>query len=815
MAGEGEGGSGLGGLTENQLATLDASLERAAKLEQKMKEIAEASLDYNRALQAGYEIQELSLRAVEKLLASNESNQKVLEQIQALEFASAETIEKITNLQNEAAKSGASEEETRAKILDLLQEEKATFDLIRQTSRETEQFVGGIAGKLGIATKFGDTAIGKFAAMGEKLEKTGKAGEIVAAALETTLNPANLAVALLEKMYESVFAVALALDSANAQFQRATGFAGDFKGQMMGIATAGVASGVGIEDAGKAMASLTNNFSAFNPNAEATNKTLGTTIALLEKTGVSGDQSAKTMDFFNKVLGATPVAAANMTKQLALAGTNIGISTSKMLSDFESVSGYIVGFGDRTTEVFLELQAQAKATGVAIGTLVAIGKKFDTFDEAAKTVGSLNAALGTQLSTIEMINMSTEQRIANLAQEIDLAAGGFNNLDRYTQMYVAQAIGAKDVAEAERLISMQRNPAELAKYNAKMQEQQARQQNLNELTEQFVPVLEQFKIAVLGLGLALEPVIKILSFAFEIFGNIVGVITKLLIDVPILTDVLASLAVGIALYYSFSGIASMFMAMAAGIKAMDLASTLATKRGIIGLVSMLVTLATLLAMRINPVFVAAFHFMAVGVRAMAMAMNAAQPQALIFALAVGIIAASVALLVYAMSELITSITGLFSLFVQNVAILPQLATGLYAVGGAFAVFGAGLMAGAYGLAVAVPLLLVMALLMDPIIEKVTALGQAFNLVGAGMTAITEGLDAISRFKDNDDFFAITTDGGKTSMVSAKGGIIKNFTSDSITVDVKIPEIKMPEVNVKVYIGDRELRDIIRKEVNKI
>ena len=81
-----------------------------------------------------------------------------------------------------------------------------------------------------------------------------------------------------------------------------------------------------------------------------------------------------------------------------------------------------------------------------------------------------------------------------------------------------------------------------------------------------------------------------------------------------------------------------------------------------------------------------------------------------------------------------------------------------------------------------------------------------------MTAITEGLDAIKRFKDEDDFFAITTDGGKTSMVSAKGGIIKNFTSDSITVDVKIPEIKMPEVNVKVYIGDTELRDIIRKTV---
>ena len=97
----------------------------------------------------------------------------------------------------------------------------------------------------------------------------------------------------------------------------------------------------------------------------------------------------------------------------------------------------------------------------------------------------------------------------------------------------------------------------------------------------------------------------------------------------------------------------------------------------------------ILGIEINPVFVAAFGFMAVGIRAMAMAMNAAQPQALIFAIAVGIIAASVALLVYAMAELITSVTGLFSLLLENVSILPELVTGLYALGTAFAVFGGG------------------------------------------------------------------------------------------------------------------------------
>jgi len=200
---------------------------------------------------------------------------------------------------------------------------------------------------------------------------------------------------------------------------------------------------------------------------------------------------------------------------------------------------------------------------------------------------------------------------------------------------------------------------------------------------------------------------------------------------------------------------------------------------------------------------------------MGKAFNSVGPKGIIFALALSLLAAAVALVVYGFVALVEAVTGLFSLFIDNIAILPQMSIQLYMLGAAFAAFGAGLMVGAYGLAVAVPLLLAMTFLLDPIIQKVGALGQAFSLVGAGMAAITEGLDTISKFKEQDDFFAITTDGGKTSMISAKGGMIKNFTAESITVDVKIPEIKMPEVNVKVYIGDTELRDIIRKTVDNL
>ena len=48
------------------------------------------------------------------------------------------------------------------------------------------------------------------------------------------------------------------------------------------------------------------------------------------------------------------------------------------------------------------------------------------------------------------------------------------------------------------------------------------------------------------------------------------------------------------------------------------------------------------------------------------------------------------------------------------------------------------------------------------------------------------------------------------MVSAKGGEITNFSSENITVDVKIPEIKVPTPIVNVYIGNEQLRTFIQE-----
>ena len=805
MAAEGEGGGTTTVSTIDAIEKLDTQIAKQKELLRLRQEDAVAMRDATAQLQIQTELREKELTQLSQKLSKAKDDEEIENAISGELRAQIELMEK-------AADTNFSSVEKRKIGLQLIAKQRAQLDLINQSSKQTEKFVGGLAGKLGIASKFSETTAGGMADMALNLAQSGKAGEILSKSLATTFNPLNLAASLLEKIVESIMLVAIGADKAASNFQRATGFSGEIQGDLIAISQAGVASGVSLEDAGKAMSSLTNNFSAFNPTATETNIELSNSITLLEKTGVSADQSAKTMDFFNKVMGESARASAVLTERLALAGTGIGITTSKMLSDFESVNGYLIGFGDRTTDVFLGLQAQAKATGVALSSLVGIAQKFDTFDGAANAVGSLNAALGTNLSTIDMLNMSTEQRISMLAQEIDFASGGFDNLDRYTQMYVAQAIGAKDAGEAQRLINLHRNPAELAKYNAKMQEQQARQEDLNQLTEEFVPVMEQFQIAVMALGTALSPIVEVVTFIISGFGKLIQGIVFLTNLIPGLTTILAGLLVVFVGYKIIKMINGTLATMAA-VKAALVPPTVALAAAEQGLAVTQTELATVSKIT-GPIINKSSGQMSAGFIKLA-------PALFIAAGAILLIAVSFDLISRAAIALVHSFVELFNLFRDNLSIIPEMALVLGLFGTSFLLSGAMIFSGATLMAAAmIPLAAVflgLGLMISPI-ERLgvgfTAMGTGIQMAVAGIAPLVAGLGQILELTDDDGFFAITTDGNTTSMVSAKGGTLTSFSSENITVDVKIPEINIPTPTVNVYIGQEKLNDLITRVVNK-
>jgi len=66
----------------------------------------------------------------------------------------------------------------------------------------------------------------------------------------------------------------------------------------------------------------------------------------------------------------------------------------------------------------------------------------------------------------------------------------------------------------------------------------------------------------------------------------------------------------------------------------------------------------------------------------------------------------------------------------------------------------------------------------------------------------------------ESFFALSSDGTQTSIVAAKGGMLKTFSSDKLTVDVKMPEIKVPQPIVHVYIDGKEVSHSVKSMLGR-
>ena len=834
MADETEGGTPSGPQLDQIIEKLDTVIAKQKESLKLREEDAAALGDYNDKLRIQIELEEKELTLKAKTLSTEQ--EQLLKQIKILEKKTS-----LSETETKSLKNLRSELNLINDKIQLNAKNRAQQELIRQTINQTERSVGGIAGKLGIATKFSETAVGKFVDIALNLSQSGISATILNNALLTTLSPANILASLFEKVYESVIATAIAVDKAESALQRSTGFAINFRDSMLDVVDANVMSGVAIDDTQKAFGALISNFSAFSPTADDANESLLKTTTLLEKVGVTADVSTKQIDFLTRAMGMSAEQAQAMTVEIALAADRIGISASKMTSDFAAVSSNLSVYGDDMIDVFMDLEAQAKATGVQVSRLVEIGAQFNTFDKAAEITGKLNSVLGTNLSSLQMINLTEAERVKLLRQELRATVGNFDSLDKYTQMYIQQAAGLSSIEEARRLVNS--SEAEYLSYNKQMQERAATQQQLKEATESFVPIVDALKIAILNLALAAKPLLTgfttllndLLIPITKNFTEFISILSIAAAGLQFLTLVQMAYNTQLAL----SGSATMAAAAATvfksgvetlqiyGLMALDLitkiftisqlslgAATMFAAGKIMIIVLALLYLYNAFHKRGSPPLYMIAFTMAAAIIALGIAVKIGGNKLLIFTGLLAVLFFAVHLVIESITGLVSVVSEMFQMFIDNVSILPQLATGLYLVGGAFLFFAASVASGATMLAMAAPFLLLAAVALAPLTAEVLLLGRAFQMIGSGMEQIVAGLDAISAFKSDDEFFAIQTSGEATTMVSAKGGILKNFSSDKLSVEVKIPEINMPTPVVKVYIGDQELRSLIRTEMSK-
>jgi hypothetical protein len=705
--------------------------------------------------------------------------------------------------------------------------------------------LGGVASKLGMSAKFSDTMAGKMGDFYAEINK-GKGSLTGLTKMMGSKAVTDLAAGAISSLLDKVVQLAIEMDKTSKEFEKANGFTANFGMEISTLSGPLMRAGMSAKDASGAMQGLVNNFSAFNPQAMKTNVNLAKNVAMMNAFGVSTETSTKMLDNFVRAQGMTAEAATNMALKVSYSGQAIGFSAAKMSADFNATYGTLSQFGDGSTEIFLDLQAQAKATGVAIGELVKVAQKFDTFSDAATTVSQLNTVLGTNLSAMELMNADYDDRLNLLREGMMLDGQAFESLDRYTKLYVQNALGVSSAAEAQKLLNM--NTAEYAGYKADMEAAQMSQEELNQAVVAAVPIATKLTNALTLVATALMPIITLITLVFEAltefdallggwvipglmtYGIYVGVAalgTKgLAASVALLVG---PLVIGFVAFQAMNDIlakffptldplAKGFLAMAFGIGAMAIANT--ALKGSLGPVAFILSgLLMLLSTQINPLFINFGFHMALGIIAMGIAAKIGGYKLIFLVGALALMFGAVALIIYAFNDLVQSVTTLFALFVDNTDKLFLVGAAIYYLAGAFAAMG---LAAALSLASTTMLLAAMtglgavligltmvsgALTLDSLAKSIKDIGDGMDKFANGLVKIKSVAAELSNLAGS-SFLAFSMEGGKTSAIIAHESTFSAIKSGQISVDVKIPEIKVPKPVVHVYIDGKEIKKTV-------
>jgi hypothetical protein len=684
----------------------------------------------------------IELKKEQVLLEKNQETERDLFKFAKISQKDQEKLNKLlkiqvlegVNLQKVLEDQGYTEQQKR----DALEEAKAINKDFLDLQTKVKSVSEKVAGHIGVAASFGDTFLGSAVDLGERFKQMGGAlgeggmsgflGDIVG----QSFNFKNILSSVVE------FSAKAALDISNLSrdLGAATGYGDKFNKQITTMGAKGNMAGIGFAESASALKTLTTTLSSFNPEAAETNAHVGMTVARLSNLGVTADTSAGVMDVLQRSMGISAEAAADMTAEIATMGKEVGITTTKMMADFKAAQGRLAAFGREGTQVFKELAAQAKATGMEMSKLTEISKTYDTFDAAADSIGKMNAVLGTQLSTLEMLEATDSERIMMIQQQVKMSVGNFDSLDRYTKMYIAQSMGVSDVAEAQRLLNM--STAEYQKTMNGQQKSADIQKELATATEELVPMMQQLKLAGTQVLLVFKPMITF-------FGGVIGVISELIGGI-------AWVVQGIGDFIGLTGedgevVEKIFGAIFTGL--------------------MLWRVGVLAAM--GP-----WGLLIAGVTAFFAILH--KPGSL--SLADGLLDKTIG---KSISQL-----GADAAYAQrDISGLSSEMEGMYDTthkgGGA--------------------------------IDMRAMANLDATSMAAGLDKVKSAMMELSTLKI-DGFLAMSTDGAKSSIVMGSQGVIKSLSEGRLSIDVNMPEISLPPINVVVKVDDVELKKVIDARIEK-
>ena len=296
----------------------------------------------------------------------------------------------------------------------------------------------------------------KLAEKASAMDKLAAATKGVAGSLSNVSNAATgffSAFGGLDLSISTIISFGLEIDKARAEMAKATGAAEGLGSAMAASREHIQGLAIRYEELSQHTATAYQNIAIFSEaSVKSQGAMLGATAALT-KLGVGAEVTAKNINTMTKGLGMSVEEAAKLNMDIAKVSKSLGsfMTPGKMAQEFSNAAPTLAAYGKNMEQEFFKLASQAKATGMEMQGLLGVAGKFDTFEDAASTTAQLNALMGTQLNSVDMLTASEGERIEMLKESVAASGKSWETMDRFEKKALAGAVGMSDLAEAGKL----------------------------------------------------------------------------------------------------------------------------------------------------------------------------------------------------------------------------------------------------------------------------------------------------------------------------------------------------------------------------
>lgn len=324
----------------------------------------------------------------------------------------------------------------------------------------------------------------------------------------------------LSSLFDRTMKQVTALDSARASFVQATSAGDQLAMTIIQNRTEFTAFALSAEAVTEQAARLYKEFNEFSELAEDQQVSISQLAAAFDR---FGSDIAPVAQIATKNLGMSVGETEDLMIDLFAAADAMNVPISQMTSDFAAATEVITKFGDEGIDVFIELAAQAKATGLSVNELMGAVGQYDTFEGAARGAQRLNAVLGTNLlNTYSLLEASESERIVMLRQTVAASGQAFESMSRYERVALANAAGIQDLNTAARIFNM--NLSEADALAAAGIDSSISQEELAQRAQEAETAMNKLTSAMNSLVVAIEPIIEGINWAANTFGNFITVI---------------------------------------------------------------------------------------------------------------------------------------------------------------------------------------------------------------------------------------------------------------------------------------------------